>query len=275
MKAPTAMEESYGRGLARAAAGAIIFSFPLIMTMEMWELGFYLDRLRLALFVAVNVGVVYGLALFAGFRESEGRADDVLDALAALAVGYVVSAALMTLFGLLTPEMPLREVLGKIAIQAAPASIGAIVANKQLQGEGGGNGADNPREERAGYLGQLFLMGAGALFLAFNVAPTEEMVLIAYKMGPWHAIASVVASLLLLHAFVYTVGFAGQAERESHLKAFAHFTLAGYGVALMVSVYILWTFGRLDHAGLPEAVRAAIVLGFPAALGAAAARLLV
>lgn len=267
------LEESYGRGLARAAAGAIIFSFPLIMTMEMWELGFYVDRLRLALFLAVTCATVYGLSVFAGFRESEGAVDDVLDTLAALAVGFVVSTALLALFGLVSPDMPLREIVGKVAVQAAPASIGAIVANKQLQGNG--EGAENPREARAGYLGQLFLMAAGALFLAFNVAPTEEMVLIGYKMGPWHAVAAVAASLILLHAFVYTVGFGGQAEHEGHLRAFAHFTLAGYGAALLISLYILWTFGRLDHASVGETVRAVIVLGFPASLGAAAARLLV
>lgn len=267
------LDETYGRGLARAAAGAIIFSFPLIMTMEMWELGFYVDRLRLALFLVVTVATVYGLSVFAGFRESDGAADDVLDALAALAVGFIVSAALLALFGLLGPEMPLREIVGKVAVQGAPASIGAIVANKQLQGNG--EGADNPREERAGYLGQLFLMAAGALFLAFNVAPTEEMVLIGYKMGPWHAVAAVAASLILLHALVYTVGFGGQAKHEGHARAFAHYTLAGYGAALLISLYILWTFGRLDHASLAETVRSTIVLGFPASLGAAAARLLV
>jgi len=37
---------------------------------------------------------------------------------------------------------------------------------------------------------------------------------------------------------------------------------------------VLWTFGRLDS-GLSEAVRAVVVLGFPGALGAAAARLVV
>jgi putative integral membrane protein (TIGR02587 family) len=270
--ASVADTESYGRGLARAVAGAIIFSFPLIMTMEMWELGFSVDRLRLALFVGVTAICVYGLSMFAGFRQSDGLVDDLLDALAALAVGFVVAAALLSLFGLLTADMSFREIVGKIAIQGAPASIGAIVANKQLSQNGK---ADNPREARAGYLGQLFLMGAGALFLAFNVAPTEEMVLIGYKMGAAHALATVAASLLLLHALVYTVGFAGQHQHEGHVSSFLRLTLAGYGIALVVSVYILWTFGQLDDVGFVEGVRATVVLSFPAALGAAAARLLV
>jgi putative integral membrane protein (TIGR02587 family) len=263
-------EEAYGRGLGRAAAGAVIFGFPLMMTMEMWQLGFHMDRARLGLFVAVIAAVVYGLARFAGFRDDTTALDDALDALAALLVGFVVSAVMLGLFGLIGPQTPFREIVGMIAIQAAPASIGAILANRQLHDRGRGK----QKEDRAGYLGQLFLMGAGALFFAFNVAPTEEMILIGFKMSAWHALALVAASLLLLHVLVFTVGFAGQEKHESQRMAFVHFTLAGYGLALIVSVYILWTFGRLDG-GLSDSVRSVVVLGFPAALGAAVARLVV
>lgn len=263
-------EESYARGLARAAAGAVLFGLPLMMTMEMWAFGFHMDRLKLALFLAVIALTVFGLARFAGFRDDTDLFDDLLDAFAAVAVGVVVSAAMLALFGLLTPGASLREAVGMVAIQAAPASFGAVLANKQLRGGGRGR----PPEDRAGYLGQLFLMAAGALFFAFNVAPTEEMILIGFKMTPWHALALVAVSLLALHALVFAVGFAGQETHERPLLAFFHFTLAGYGVALAVSLYILWTFGRVDGA-LSDTVRSVVVLSFPAALGAAAARLVV
>lgn len=265
-----AADETYGRGLARAAAGALIFSFPLLMTMEMWEFGFHMDRLRLGLFVTVIAIVVFGLSRFAGFRDTSSVADDALDALAALLVGFAVSSGLLGVFGLLTFDMSPREAVGMIAVQAAPASIGAVLANKQLQA----TSPQRAKEDRAGYLGQLFLMASGALFFAFNVAPTEEMILISFKMTAWHALALIGLSLLVLHVLVYAVGFAGQKSHEGHRRAFLHYTLAGYGVALSVSLYILWTFGRLDS-GMSEAVRAAIVLGFRAALGAAAARLVV
>ena len=265
-----ASEESYARALARAAAGAVIFALPLMMTMEMWAFGFHMDRLKLALFLAVIALTIFGLARFAGFRDATDFADDLLDALAALAVGCVGSAALLTLLGLITAETGWREAVGMIAVQAAPASFGAILANRQLQAHAEGQ----PREDRAGYLGQLFLMGAGALFFAFNVAPTEEMILLGFKMTPWHALALIVISVATLHALVFAVGFAGQKTHERPVLAFFHFSLAGYGIALLVSVYILWTFGRLD-APLSDAVRSVVVLGFPAAIGAAAARLVV
>ena len=270
MSLDAAQEETYARGLLRAAAGALIFGFPLLMTMEMWALGFHMGRLRLALFIGVIALVVFGLSRFAGFRDETDIFDDLLDSAAAVLVGAGVAAAMLLLMGVIGVHTPFREALGAVAVQAAPASIGAILANRQLQAPA----PDAPREDRAGYLGQLFLMTAGALFFAFAVAPTEEMILIGFKMTAWHAIALVTASLLVLHLLVFTVGFAGQEQRESHAQAFAHFTLPGYGVALLVSLYILWTFGRLDG-GLSDAVRAVAVLGFPAALGAALARLVV
>lgn len=248
----------------------MIFGFPLLMTMEMWNLGVHMDRLRLALFICVTVAVVFGLSRFAGFRDDTTLADDGLDALAALLVGFVVSAALLAVMGLIGPGMAVREVVGMVALQAAPASMGAVLANKQLQQGARGT----TKEDRAGYGGQLFLMGAGALFFAFNVAPTEEMILIGFKMSASHAVGMILLSLVVLHALVFTVGFAGQHEHEGHLRAFLHFSLAGYGIALLVSFYALWTFGRLD-AGFSEAIRAVVVLGFPSALGAALARLVV
>jgi len=263
-------EADYALGLARAGAGALIFGFPLLMTMEMWELGFYIGRHRLALFLVVTVLVVFGLSRFAGFRDDTDIYDDALDTMSAMLVGVVVSTALLLLFGLIGPNLSWRETVGMVAIQAAPASMGAMLANKQLQTRK--EGAE--KEDRAGYLGQLFLMTAGALFIAFNVAPTEEMILIGFKMTPWHAVALVGLSLLVLHALVFTVGFAGQETSDNVWRAFFHFTLAGYGAALLVSLYVLWTFGRLDG-GLGDAVLAAAVLGFPAALGAALARLVV
>lgn len=36
----------YAKGLARAFGGSIIFASPLLMTMEMWWLGFYMNRKR-------------------------------------------------------------------------------------------------------------------------------------------------------------------------------------------------------------------------------------
>jgi putative integral membrane protein (TIGR02587 family) len=270
-------ERDYAAGLARAFGGALIFSVPLLMTMEMWFLGFYMDRMRLLLFITVNFAVLVGLSYFAGFEKTFNWKEDVMDALAALGVGIVTSAAILVLFAVVTLDMTWSEVVGKIALQSVPGSIGAMLGRKQLGAEQDTE-AEEVRKREAGYLGELFLMLVGALFLAFNVAPTEEMILIAFQMTPWHALCLGAVSIALLHVMVYAVGFSGQ---ESHpeggtfLMTFFHFTLAGYGIALLVSLYVLWTFGRVENVALAEILQMVLVLGFPAALGAATARLVV
>lgn len=274
-KSDDGSNRAYALGLARAFGGAIIFALPLLMTMEMWSLGFYLEPERLMLFLLLNFLMLVGLSHFAGFEPTSGLLDDVLDAFAACAVGIIASAVILALFSVLGPDQTVEEMAGKIAIQSVPASFGAILANKQFAADGGERGN---AEERASYGGELFLMMAGALFLAFNMAPTEEMVLISYQMSPWQEMGLVLLSMLLLHLLVYAVGFAGQeksAEGHGFVRTFFGFTLAGYGIAILVSAYVLWTFGRTDGTEMSQLVAMTAVLAFPAAIGAAIARLVV
>ena len=263
----------YAIDLMRAFGGALLFALPLLMTMEMWQLGFSMDRRRLLMFLVLNIATLFGLSYFAGFRKAFSFRDEALDTLAAIGVGTIASAGLLGVLGLLTSGMSLDEVVGKIAIQSVPASIGAMAARKQL-----GDGEDDEDEPKGGYAGQLFLMLAGALFLGFNVAPTEEMILIAFRMTPWHGLALVVLSLALLHAFVYSLDFSGQEDLPGgggFWSTFFRYSLAGYGIAVLVSLYVLWTFGRTDGAAVSQIVMMIAVLGFPAAIGAAVARLVV
>ena len=152
-----------------------------------------------------------------------------------------------------------------------------MIARKQLSS--GESADDDDQAARAmGYGGQLFLMLAGALFLAFNVAPTEEMLLIGLKMTPWHSLGLMLVSLLLLHALVFTVGLSGQESAPDGYglaRRFLIFTVPGYAIALTVSFYVLWMFGRVDGHALSTVAGTVVVLGFPASVGAAIARLVV
>ncbi|ADI15566.1 TIGR02587 family membrane protein [Truepera radiovictrix] len=258
--------------LARAFGGALIFSLPMLMTMEMWWLGFYLERFRLALLVGLNVPLLVLLSRYIGFRDSSCLLDDLLDTFVALAVGFVTAGAFLLLFSVLERGMSWDEVVGKVAMQVVPASIGAMLAARQLGIQETEKGARD-----RGYGAELVYMVVGALFLAFNLAPTDEMVLISYQFTPWHALLLVLASLVIMHAFVYAVAFRGQEavpEATPVGSLFLRFTVVGYAVALLVSLYVLWVFGRAEGMGVAQLLMAAVVLGFPAAVGAAAARLI-
>jgi putative integral membrane protein (TIGR02587 family) len=265
----------FAAGLGRAFGGAILFAFPLLMTTEMWELGAAMSRASLVIFIAASLPLLFGLSYYSGFEKTETRGEDAEDAFIAFGVGFIASAVMLSLFGQISLDMSAAEIFGKIGLQAVPASIGAIVASKQFHAKAEG---DEEKEDRASYAGELFLMGAGALFVAFNVAPTEEVFLIAYTITPWHAVVLALISILVLHAFVYTVGFAGQEEPPDYAGfwlTFLHFTVVGYGIALVVSLYVLWTFGRVTGVDITQVAMMAVVLAFPASLGAAVARLLV
>jgi putative integral membrane protein (TIGR02587 family) len=267
-------ERTFLVALARAFAGAIIFGLPLLMTMEMWALGFSMDPLRLALFLALMFPLLAVLAYYAGFEESVGWRHLVLSACVAYAVAFVAAAAGLALLGVLRPGMSLEEIVGKVSLQVIPASIGAMLARSQL----GERDEQEPEERRRDtYAGELFLAAVGALFLAFNVAPTEEVVLIAAMMTGWHALAVVGVSLAVMHAFVYAVEFRGQTSLHPEVGAWSEFlrlTIVAYALALLVCLYVLWSFGRSDGLAPGELLMQTVVLGFPAAIGAAAARLI-
>lgn len=273
--APRGSHRHFFRGLARAFAGAVIFGLPLFMTMEMWWFGFHADRTRLAVLLLGTLPLLVGLSHYSGFEETFDWVDDAVDALVACAVGLVSSVVVLTVFGLLGPGMSASELLGKVSLQMVPAAIGALLAAGQFAGR---KEREEGKQRFRKYQGELFLMMAGAIFMGLSMAPTDEMVLLAYLMTPWHALALIVLSLLIMHAFVYAVESSGKAylpPRTPGWSMFLRITFPGYAIALLTSAFVLWVFERLDGGGPATALGSVIVLAFPAAIGAGAARVII
>ena len=178
------------------------------------------------------------------------------------------------MLGVLDTGVSWRDAAGKIAVQLVPAGIGATIARSQLGMQNEENGAqEKTRRESAG--GELFLMVAGALFVGFNVAPTDEIAIIAQQVAYGQALIILVATVLMMHALVYGLKFRGQhqfREGAGPIGDFVALTVTGYVLALAVSALVLWVLGRLDGAGWQPALVMVVVLGFPAGLGAATAR---
>jgi putative integral membrane protein (TIGR02587 family) len=217
--------------------------------------------------------LLVALAYYAGFERSFSWRHLVLAACVAYAVGFVAAGIGLALLGVVRLEMPLEEIVSKIGLQAIPASMGAMLARSQL----GQHDDEQEEERRDTYFGELFLAAVGALFLALNVAPTEEIVLISAMMTSWHALAVIATSLAIMHAFVYAVEFRGQAARHPEIGVWSEFlrlTVVAYALVLLISLYVLWSFGRSDGLAFGELLMHTVVLGFPAAIGAAAARLI-
>ena len=69
-KSTVRANRDYAIGVARAFGGALLFSLPILMTMEMWTLGFAMDRLRLAVLMLGLLPILIGLAYYSGFEET-------------------------------------------------------------------------------------------------------------------------------------------------------------------------------------------------------------
>ena len=271
------LDREFLTGVARAFAGAIIFALPMLMTMEMWWIGFYIDPLRLIILILVLIPLLTALSHISGFKETEGWADDLLDAFVAIAVAAFAATVILFTFSVVDLDTAPGEAIGKIAIQTFPASIGAMLAHGQLSGERDDKNKKEERAKHGSYPAELLLMVTGALFLGLNVAPTEEMILLSYMMNPAREIGLIALSIFAMHAFVYSLEFRGRPQPHPDAgfwSLFLRFTVVGYALVLAICLYLLWTFGRTDGSGWSEIISAVVVLGFPCAIGAAAARLI-
>lgn len=258
----------YAIGLFRAALGALIFALPLTMTAEMWELGATIDPMRLAILLGLTLPMLVALSYYAGFEPTFTLIDNVLDAFAAIAVSTIACLAVLWLFGEISLGAPVEEIVGKLTVLAFGASVGALLADKQF--------GDDPQSEDAksfnrGFGGRLFVMGVGAIYLSLNVAPTEEVQNIAASIGPVTAATLACVSFAVLACVLVA---ADPETRAANWVCQARRAFAGYGVCVLLSAFILWCFGRFDGVALTESVEMIIVLGFPASLGAGAARLI-
>src|SRR5690349_3923810 len=120
--------QEYGRGVA----GGLIFSLPLLFTMEMWWIGFITHPTRLALGLAGTFLLLLGYNRFAGLRNEASFGEVVIDSIEELGLGLVISAGILWLLGRIRADMPLNEIMGQIVIEAMTVAIGVSVGTAQL-----------------------------------------------------------------------------------------------------------------------------------------------
>jgi putative integral membrane protein (TIGR02587 family) len=288
--------------LARAATGGLLIGIPLLYTMEMWWTG---ERTRpvhhLVLLVATFVVLVV-LNRTSGFRRTQDvrLADAAMDAVVALALSLVLTAAVLILIREIDGTTPLAVALGKAVSQAAPFSIGVGVASHFLA-ESRGDDGNHDRDRgvhRAGGRGTgrismrwaqhdegrlnatLSDVGAtvlGAVIVSASIAPTDEIPMLDAQMDTHWVLALLAASLVISYVVVFVAGFAGERQRRAQQGWLQHpitETVVCYLVSLVCALGMLWAFQRTEGSvGL--ALSHAVVLGLPAAIGGAAGRLAV
>lgn len=290
--------------LIRAASGGMLFGIPLLYTMEVWWVGSSTEPFRLLAILALTFVLVATLNRTSGFRQTVDvrMRDALMDAVEALAVAVVSVAAVLFLLREITFETPRADALGKIAYESTPFAVGIGLAAHFLrrgraeadEGESGGEqssgtGGTAPDERPAtsdapdrGINATVADVGAtliGALFVGFNIAPTDEVPMIAAAMGGWWFVALIAATLLISYCIVFEAGFSNEEQRRKQPGILQHpvtETVASYLLSLVAAALMLWFFQRFSS-GEPWDVRLGyvLVLGLPAAVGGAAGRLAV
>ncbi|HEX8476319.1 MAG TPA: TIGR02587 family membrane protein [Pyrinomonadaceae bacterium] len=124
--------------------------------------------------------------------------------------------------------------------------------------------------------GQVVIAFCGAVLFAANVAPTEEIVMIASEISSWRLFAlaslSLLMGALILHFSEFT-GAENFVPKENFMTVVVG-TVVTYALALAASMLILFFFGRFDGEALITCLAQTVVLGVAATLGASAGRLL-
>lgn len=269
-----------GRDLLRGVGGAAIIGIPLLYTMEVWQVATVLPTHNVLLLLALGFGANVVYNYFSGFRDDQGLRSALADAVEALAVGALFALFLLVLLRVIDADTPVADAASKVALEALPLAIGASVANTQFDpGKRGREGGASPPGRRHPHLRDAGIALAGSLIFAANVAPTEEIALIASRM-PWTHLLSLVAfSLLLSYGLIFVADFGGVEERRQGRGALQSpwgETLLAYGIALGVAFACVLAFhGTRPQESLFSTAALVIVLGLPATIGGAAGRLLV
>ena len=272
-------ERSLDRALreyARGVIGGLLFSLPLLYTMEVWWAGFIARPLRLLIYLLAGFLLLFAYNRYAGLHEDAGWTEVAFEAVEEMGLGLLVSAGILWLIGQIDSGMPLSEVLGKVVVEGVPAAIGVSVGSAQLGGEGKGGQGMKGDKEKIGLSGQIALGLCGAVLFASNVAPTEEIIQIAIESTRWRLLGLALLSLLLGGIILFYSDFTGSRPLRSGdgLGTVLSLSVISYAVALCASAFILWFFGRFDGVSLATGIAQTVTLGVASSLGASAGRLL-
>ena len=262
---------AYARGLM----GGMLLGVPVLMTMEVWWEAFFVPSWRLMLLYVLNFGVLFILQHFSGLHHRKTISGQARAALVALGIGTIASAITLLALGVLTGEVQLRDLVGKLMLESIPVSIGASVAMSEFGAE---SHVAEKRQEQAGYWGSMALAVAGASLFGFGISAVEEPRMIAMQLS-WHqALLLMLLSLLQVHVTVYVVDFKEKKDksRPHNWKNFLSEALSTYAVAVGVGAYYLWTFGNLNlNSGLVPSTYLLVTIAFVTSFGAAAGELLI
>ena len=267
--------------IIRGASGGFLFGIPLLYTMEVWWIGSSTKPAQMSIAIVTTFLVVFLLTRTEGFRKTKDIrwGDAAIDTVEAIAIGIVCAAVILFLLQEITPDTPLQETLGKIIFEGLPFSLGVALASGFLSGDRYQSSDSDSEPMINPTLADIGATLIGAMIIAFNIAPTDEIPMLAAAISPPWQLAIIAASLLISYGIVFVADFTYQAKRQQHQGIFQSplsETVMAYLVSLVASAFMLFFFHKLSFTD-PWSIWLSytLVLGLPATVGGAAGRLAV
>lgn len=279
--------EEYARGIV----GGLLFSFPLLYTMEVWQAAFLVQPHHLIVIMGATFLLLLGYNRYAGMHPGTSWKDVVIDSFEEMGMGLIMSFCILLMLNRIQlMENSLDEIMGKVIIEAMIVSIGVSIGTAQLGSSAKENGDQMEdqkaepsdaekvgKKRRSSRMAMVVLALCGSIVVGGSVAPTEEVLMIALEATPLHILIMAVVSLLMSLVVGYFSNFKGTEKSEIRptLYEIIFDTCLSYCTALIASVFVLWYFGGFSNLSLWNIVAQCIVLGVIASLGASAGRLLI
>jgi putative integral membrane protein (TIGR02587 family) len=275
--------------ILQRSAGGFLFGIPLLYTVELWSIGSATEPLWLLGALGIGFMGVFLISLAETLRR-HGRfnwQDNLIETIEVLAIGLLCALISLVLIRRITGETPLSELLGKLVFEGISFAFGAALATSLLNKNGGRTGersgqtadspVDHPPDVRDAWA-DVDATLLGAFIIAFNIAPTDEVGILANATPTLWLLVMILASLMLSYLIVFAAGFTNQDERQHQPGWFQRplsETVLAYLISLIASAFMLWFFHQL-HPGDPwqKWLSSTIVLGLPASIGGAAGRII-
>jgi putative integral membrane protein (TIGR02587 family) len=279
------------REIISGASGGFLFGIPLLYTMEVWFIGSHVQPPILLIALAIIFIIILLLNKIEGFRPqaSKNLKDAIAESIETLAIGIVCTGLMLVILRQIDFQTPLTETLGKIIFESAPFSLGVAFSRSLLSGD---REVDLDQNDKKSFqttdnqeviwrdtLADFIATLMGAVFVAFSIAPTDEVRMLAASSSPLELLILMAASIYMSYNIVFAAKFTNYRKRHQQQGLFQSprsETVISYLISLAAGMIMLWFFQQLSFSD-PGFIwlRYSIILGFPASIGGAAGRLAV
>ena len=196
--------KEYGRGVV----GGLLFSLPLLYTMEVWWTGFIASPEKLLAFIGFTFLLLLGYNRHAGMRPDASFKEILHESVEEITLAFIVAFLFLLLINKISITMSFREIAGKVIVESMIVAIGVSVGTAQL-GQKDKKAKQQEKKRKEGLFQMVVLCICGAVLISSSVAPTEEIFRIAVVSKASHLLFMIVVSILISGIILFFSDFKG------------------------------------------------------------------